>query len=130
MAMTPDTAVVLVAVIGIIVPLATMFFGFFDRRAAAKVVKAAADTAANKVESVRVELAQQTTAVTAQLGTIHELVNSRLTAALSMIVELKALLRERAPDDPRVQALDTGGPGGGQTGALADAQKAATPRRG
>jgi hypothetical protein len=120
--LSPDTALVLITLIGVIVPFTVALLSFIERSRVAKAaliaagvaaaqvaeVKAAAEVAAVKVEEVRVELKSQTSSVTSQLGTIHELVNSRLTAALEMIEELKALLRERAPDDPRVQNLDTG----------------------
>lgn len=61
--------------------------------------------AATKAEVVRTTLQTQGQSTDAQLGKIHELVNSRLTKALDTIADLKAMLVEKWPDDPRVQAL-------------------------
>jgi hypothetical protein len=99
--MNSNVFVVVVAVVGIIVPMTTAILNFIQARAAAKAVAAAAV----KVETVRTDLQEQGAQVSVKLDTIHTLVNSRLTAALTMIGDLSAVLRQIAPNDPRVQAL-------------------------
>ena len=71
------------------------------------------EEAANRVETVRRDL--ESTGAThsgkidqLQKGqeVIHELVNSRLTKALDLISDLRGMLKEKWPDDPRVKELD------------------------
>ena len=123
----PNITLVLLAIVGIIVPLCTLAVKYAqDRRlaaAAAQEVKAVAikieearkahaalaKSAGHEVRAVaaRVEKTRREVAATtdAKLEIIHTLVNSRLTRALDMIEELKHILTALAPDDPRVQAL-------------------------
>jgi hypothetical protein len=118
--MNPNTAVVVVAVIGIIVPVLTLLVKFLQDRAlgkeaaVARLAIAAAsraqaeqgERAATAVEKVRTDLTAQGHATERRLEEIHVLVNSRLTKLLAMNEELRELLREWAPNDPRVKALE------------------------
>jgi hypothetical protein len=64
------------------------------------------ERAATAVEKVRTDLTAQGHATERRLEEIHVLVNSRLTKLLAMNEELRELLREWAPNDPRVKALE------------------------
>jgi hypothetical protein len=78
-----------------------------DVLAATKVeaVAARAEDAAAKVEAARVDLVVTTSRVDQKLDIIHTLVDGRLTGALTKLDELRVLLLQIAPHDPRVQRL-------------------------
>jgi hypothetical protein len=116
----PNTAVVLVAIIGIVVPVLTLVVKFLqdrslgrDAAAARRGIAESARLQANQaaaatvaVEKVRTDLADQSAGTQAQLAVIHELVNSRLSRLLAVNEEMRLLLVEWAPNDPRVRALN------------------------
>ncbi len=117
--MNPNTAVVLVAIVGIIVPVLTLAVKFIQDRQlgqaaataraaiaeATKIQAEQATSAAKAVEKVRTDLETQSHGVVQRLDVIHELVNSRLTRLLAVNEEMRQLLVEWAPNDPRVQML-------------------------
>jgi hypothetical protein len=160
--MDANLAVVLVAVIGVVVPVLTTLLKFVQDRSIAREQTLRADTAAAqvqdvaarveaarrdlqintqvaaaeirkvavKVEEVRVDsaatqavavseaqavaarveeareiLAVNTAEVGQKLDVIHTLVNDRLSLALEMISQLKSMLIQVAPNDPRVKAI-------------------------
>ena len=121
--MSPDLAVVLVAIIGIIVPVLTLLIKFVQDRGIAKdaadarkAIATASASAAVAVERVRPDLAAQGAAATERLSEIHTLVNSRLTRVLDLLTQSHALLKLIAPNDPRVIALTKVDPEPGKLG--------------
>jgi hypothetical protein len=105
---TSEVSLVLIAFIGIVVPVTTTILNFLQNRAATR-----------RVEAVRTDLKSSTSAAVdavrradEKLDTIHNLVNSQLTDAvnrfkdaLGVIEELKELLVRLAPNDPRVAEM-------------------------
>ena len=110
--MNPNTAVVLVAIIGIVVPVLTLLIKFTQDRhlgqqaaaathAIAQVSSVSAQqavAAATAVEQVRADLITQNQSVSTQLDglkvgqeTIHRLVNSQLTEAVNRLSEIQTL---------------------------------------
>jgi hypothetical protein len=118
-----NIALVAVTLIGIVVPVLKWLDDRSNRREQAKREAKVAELAAvvaKKVEETKQDLQANTTNVNGKLDTIHNLVNSQLTEAverfkdaLKTIEELKALLKEKLPDDPRVQSIVQKHPGGG-----------------
>ena len=104
--MNANTSLVLVAIVGIIVPILTLLVKFIQDRGIARDARAAATAAGAKVAEVRADLVASSAITDRKLEQIHLLVNSRLTKLLEINEELRALLREWAPNDPRVRALD------------------------
>lgn len=131
----PNLAMVIMGVIGIIVPLATLLVNFVQNRSiakdarrdlvantsaaavavqevAVKMEQARQDSVieaaavAEKVEETRANVATTAASVDQKLEIIQNtLQNGPLTEALATIEELKQMLRTLAPDDRRVQAL-------------------------
>jgi len=80
----PNTAVVIVAIVGVLVPLTTAFLAFIQQRSAAKAV-------ATKVEAVRTDLKEQGIADNRKMDEIakvgvdtHTLVNSNMGIQLRL----------------------------------------------
>lgn len=110
--MDANVAVVLVAVIGVIVPITTTIIKFIQDSRIAGIAHLHARSAAEKAEETRAVLVDNTSQTDAKLEVIHRLVNNQLsevvarfTAAFQTIDELKKLLVEIAPQDPRVKAF-------------------------
>lgn len=121
MTLDPNLALVLVAIVGILVPLATLFVNFIQNRSIAKEQQARALTTAAEVRNVavkveearhdraaaaveaaavavetRVSLDASRARVDERLDVIYTLVNGRLTQALNTIEELKRMLQQHA----------------------------------
>jgi hypothetical protein len=109
-----NIALVAVTLIGIVVPVLKWLDDRSNRREQAKREAKVAELAAvvaKKVEETKQDLQANTTNVNGKLDTIHNLVNSQLTEAVERFK--KALLKEKLPDDPRVQSIVQKHPGGG-----------------
>lgn len=109
---------VLVAIVGVLVPLSTLFVKYRQdsRIENARIERAVVAAHEVKAVAIKVEraLATNTARVDTKLDEIHLLVNGNLEAAIAevkrgteTINELKAMLLKLAPNDPRVQAVVT-----------------------
>jgi hypothetical protein len=109
--MDPTTAIALqtgfTAIVGAVTSIILLLINNKQSRALvnSEATKIAAETAADKVETVRTVLQTNSESQGKQLDSIHTLVNSRLSEALSHIKELESLLArvQMSPDDPAVR---------------------------
>lgn len=88
---------VLVAVVGVVPPVVTLFVAYFQARSTAKVAALVAQESTKRAE--------ESTAVVQRLDTIHTLVNSQLTEAVERfkqaqitVTELKAVIDKISKD--------------------------------
>src|SRR5678815_2998734 len=104
--MDPNTAVVVVAIVGVLVPLSTLVVSFIKDRAAAILVAA-------QVEKVRVDLVRQNAETTGKMDEIarvgvdtHTLVNSNMGVQLKLNAALSRRMANITKSNEDIQAAE------------------------